>query len=285
MNSLDTRKDCPACGFLDAPKLKYHKAGYQILRCVRCGLGRTALDPGFDPATIYSQDYYQGNQADGYADYLGSERVLRREFHTVVEALLQLGRRDGNLFEIGCAYGFFLLEAQKHFTVRGIEVSTYAAVHCRSQGLDVTTGLLTDEVLGRYGPVDVVVMLDVIEHLTDPLEVLQLAQRNLRAGGHILITTGDWGSALSRLMGSSWRLMTPPQHLFFFSRRTMELILARAGFRIVQLSRPSRRVPLSLALFQLSRVLGLRPRTIDFLGRWAIPINLFDAMRVIAVKT
>src|SRR5262249_33661124 len=96
--------------------------------------------------------------------------------------------------------------------------------------------------------------------------------------------TGDWDSALSRLMGSAWRLMTPPQHLFFFSHRTLHAILSRAGFRVVHFSRPTKFVPLSLALFQLTRILDLPSRNVSFFGRWPVPINLFDAMRVIAVK-
>jgi 2-polyprenyl-3-methyl-5-hydroxy-6-metoxy-1,4-benzoquinol methylase len=138
--------------------------------------------------------------------------------------------------------------------------------------------------MAQRGPLDVVVMVEVIEHLRHPLEVLRIASRNLNSGGHILISTGDWHSALSRLMGSAWRLMTPPQHLFFFSPQTIDSILSRAGFRVVHFSRPAKFVPLSQAVFQLTRILGLPSRKASFLGRYPLPINLFDAMRVIAVK-
>jgi hypothetical protein len=116
------------------------------------------------------------------------------------------------------------------------------------------------------------------------LEVLRIANRNLNTGGHILISTGDWDSVFSRLMGSAWRLMTPPQHLFFFSHQTIHSILLRAGFRVVHFSRPTKFVPLSLVLFQFTRMMGLPSRTVSFLGRWPLPINLFDAMQVIAIK-
>src|SRR5262249_5895315 len=159
---------------------------------------------------------------------------------------------SGKLLEIGCAYGFFLLEAREYFDVHGIEISVEAAAHCQSQGLDVVSGIVTEERVAQHAPLDVVVLLDVIEHLTNPLEVLRMVHANLNVGGHIVITTGDWDSILSRLMGSAWRLMTPPQHVFFFSRRTMRATLSRAGFRVVQVSRPVKFVPLSLVLFQLA---------------------------------
>ena len=285
MQVINSYQDCPACGSLAKTKPIYRKLGYEIVRCSDCGLGRTKLNDQFDPATIYSSDYFEGNQTDGYADYLGSEAVLRREFRNVVKSLLRQGRTSGNLFEIGCAYGFFLMEARKYFDVHGCELAVDASAYCRTQGLDVVTGTVTEECLSQRGAFDVVVMLDVIEHLVEPLEVLRMASRSLNRGGHILISTGDWDSVLSRVMGSAWRLMTPPQHVFFFSYRTIHSILSRAGFRVVHFSRPAKLVPLSLAVFQLTRMLGLRSRPMPSLDAYCLPINLFDAMRVIAVKT
>ena len=221
MNIENSNRGCPACGCEVKPEPIYSKRGYQIQRCSTCGLGSTALDDDFDPGTIYSSDYFHGHQSDGYADYQGSALVLRREFRKVVNSLRCVGRTSGRLFEIGCAYGFFLLEAREYFNVHGIEVSEEAAAHCRSQGLDVETGMVTEQSLAQHRPLDVVVMLDVIEHLTCPFEVLRMVQKNLNKGGHVVISTGDWDSVLSRIMGSSWRLMTPPQHLFFFSRATI----------------------------------------------------------------
>ena len=47
--------------------------------------------------------------------------------------------------------------------------------------------------------------------------------------------------------------MTPPQHLFFFTPRSITLILEAAGLRVVELSHPWKRVPLSLFAYQLLR--------------------------------
>ena len=49
-----------------------------------CGLGRTETSR-FDPAAYYTEDYFSGRQSDGYADYLGAEPVLRREFARSVD--------------------------------------------------------------------------------------------------------------------------------------------------------------------------------------------------------
>jgi 2-polyprenyl-3-methyl-5-hydroxy-6-metoxy-1,4-benzoquinol methylase len=153
-----------------------------------CGLGRTQA-PVFDPAAYYTDGYFSGHHADGYADYLGAAPVLRREFARTVDFIRRY-RRSGNLLEVGCAYGFFLQEAKRYFTVRGIEVAADAAAYCRREGLAVVTG--TVDIVDRIGggPFDAIVLLDVIEHLPDPHAAITALAPALAPGGVIVLTTG-----------------------------------------------------------------------------------------------
>lgn len=276
-------KPCSACGSREEQRHVYEKWGYPICRCPDCGLGSTSAG-AFDPATLYSVEYFAGGQRDGYADYVGSEPILRKESRKVLRSLARAGCKSGSLLEIGCAFGFFLAEARNTFQVEGVEPCREAAAFCRSRGLTVTTGLANSETIESPRLVDAVVMLDVIEHLPDPLSVLKSANARLKPGGHLVITTGDWDSVLSRSMRSSWRLMTPPQHLFFFSKISLTAILGRAGFQMLEVARPSKLVPLSLICFQFARILGIKPARFPRLSRIALPVNLLDALRVISVK-
>ena len=277
-------KYCPVCGTETELSGCFRKWGYSIVQCSRCGLGSTLLKKDFNPLHIYSEDYFRGQVKDGYADYVGSEPILRRQFRTVVDHLKSTEHASGKLLEIGCAYGFFLMEAREHFQVYGIETNARAVEFCRARGLDVKCGTVSEQFLSEKGPFDVVVMLDVIEHVTDPHELLTFIHRHLAPGGLILITTGDWNSVVSHLMRSHWRLMTPPQHAFFFSNKTLPALLSRLGFKTVEVSHPWKLVPSSLVLFQLARMMGLKPKNIQFLSQVPLPVNLFDAMRVVAVR-
>ncbi len=277
-------RSCPACGRPTPQRVRFRKWGYDISRCDRCGLGAAVVPDGFDPSTIYSTEYFDGRQKDGYADYGGSEAVLRTEFHGLLRSMASWVPPGAKLLEIGCAYGFFLSEARVSYQVYGIEVSEHAAAFACSRGLDVACGVVSEDLLAGKGPFDVAVMLDVIEHLPRPDETIALLARHLRPGGRLLITTGDWNAALSRLTGPAWRLLTPPQHLFYFTETSLTALLARCGFSVERCTRPWKRVPLSLLLFQLGRMLRLRPKVVPILNRLSIPINLFDAMRLVAVK-
>jgi hypothetical protein len=78
--------------------------------------------------------------------------------------------------------------------------------------------------------------------------------------------------------------MTPPQHLSFFTAASMRAMLSRVGFDVVSLTHPSKKVPVSLIGYQLQRMVGLTPRRIPLLNRFSVPVNLWDAMRVVARK-
>jgi 2-polyprenyl-3-methyl-5-hydroxy-6-metoxy-1,4-benzoquinol methylase len=263
--------------------LAFEKNSCRIVRCPSCGFGRTWPAESFDPREFYQESYFQAGVADGYADYVGSEAILRLEFRHALADLLQLGVGRERLLEFGCAYGFFLDEAKPYFqNVHGIEISAAAAAACRARGLDVACGEVDGSTLN--GPYDVAVGLDVIEHVPDPFETLKAIGSHMRAGGVLVITTGDWSALLARVSGPSWRLMTPPQHQSFFSPTSMRLMFERAGLSMKSLTHPWKRVPLSLVAYQLQRLLGMTPQNIEFLSRFWVPINLWDAMRVVAVK-
>jgi len=269
---------CPACGRATVYKYLYNRNGCDILRCDECGLGR-AEAKAFDPTAYYTSGYFSGKLPDGYADYLGAEQVLRREFARTVD-FVRLSCPSGKLLEIGCAYGFFLKEAMRYFEVSGIELSDDAAAHCRQAGLNVLSGEADEANLERVGEMDVIVMLDVVEHLRDPYATLSACAKKLNPGGIIVLTTGDFGSSLARMAGPRWRLMTPPQHQWFLTAESIRRWSTHLDMKLERLDYPWKIVPLSLILFQLRRLVGFSFAKPDWIPI-GVPINLFDAMRIV----
>jgi SAM-dependent methyltransferase len=282
LQRTDATASCPACGRTAPQRFLYAKNACDIFRCEGCGLGRTEVT-NFDAAAYYTGGYFSGQHADGYADYLGAELVLRREFARMV-GFIRRYRDGGRLLDVGCAYGFFLQEAKPHFEVTGIELAEDAAAFCRRTGLNVVSGVADEATLRGLGPMDVIVLLDVIEHLPDPRATLRLCAEHLRPGGIVVLTTGDFASLYARLAGAHWRLMTPPQHLWFFTPDSMRRLARAAGLTTESLDHPWKLVPLSLIAFQLRRMLGLTSKSPTGASRIGLPVNLFDAMRVVLRK-
>jgi 2-polyprenyl-3-methyl-5-hydroxy-6-metoxy-1,4-benzoquinol methylase len=274
-------RSCPACAEASDHAFRFRVNGCDIWQCLTCRLAR-ADTADFDPATYYTGEYFSGNRRDGYADYLGTAPVLSREFESSVTFIRHFCDK-GKLLELGCAYGLFLKEAKPYFDVSGIELAEDAAQYARNSGLNVLSGSADERNFEKIGMVDVIVLFDVIEHLVDPQGALALCARYLRPGGIIVVTTGDFDSWLARIAGAHWRLMTPPQHLWYFTQSSMHRLATATGLSLEYADHPWKTVPLSLILFQLRRMLGLRvgPATQSRIG---FPLNLFDAMRLVFRK-
>lgn len=276
---------CNLCGNT-THRLLYMKKNFPIVRCTKCGLVSTVLPENFDTRTIYDETYFKGGQVDGYADYESSEKILKSEFKKVLNKLLSYfpDTKGKKLLEIGSAYGYFLDEAKNYFDCYGVEVSTDGVQQSVKRGLNVFEGVLDQNLLRKTGKVDAVVMLDVIEHLPDPSGTLKMIYEAMNPGGVILIVTGDHSSLLSRIMKDNWRLMTPPQHTFFFSNKTLPMMAESAGFKVLSVNAPWKIVPFGLPFYQVGRRTGIRIKALENINNFGIPVNLFDTVRVIARK-
>lgn len=261
----------------------FQKWGIDIAECSECHSAQASVPDGFDPRTLYSEEYFQGGRRDGYADYIAAESVMRREFRSAVKILRRSGCPAGKLLEIGCAYGYFLNEARPYFQSTGIEVSEAARQHASALGERVYPDLETPAVAAR-GPYDAIVMIDCIEHLVDPYATVRDATAMTAADASIMVVTGDWTSPLAKRTRDRWRLMTPPQHLHFFSREGLERLLQRCGYRVKSCQRPWRQVSAGLAAYQLSHRLGLDIPVPASLNRVPLPLKLYDGMRMIAQR-
>jgi SAM-dependent methyltransferase len=233
---VSAERPCDLCGST-RQALLYEVDGYPIVRCGDCGLvfvGRVVSDD--ELVALYDENYYEDPDAEGYGSYAAAEERKRHHDRTLLD---QLGRSasTGDLLEIGCAYGFFLDEARRRgWRVRGVEPSSHAAAQAsRLLGAPVPTTPLT-ALPAEPESQDAIAMWDVIEHLPNPRETLEVAAGWLRPGGVLALSTGDIGSSAARLHGADWSLMTPPWHQFYFSRRTLRRMLVQTGFEVVSLS-------------------------------------------------
>ena len=74
-------------------------------------------------------------------------------------------------------------------------------------------------------------LLDTIEHLGDPLDTITEVRRILKPGGRLILNTPDLGSASRRELGKDWAVLSPAEHLSYFTDQTLRWMLRRAGFR------------------------------------------------------
>jgi 2-polyprenyl-3-methyl-5-hydroxy-6-metoxy-1,4-benzoquinol methylase len=258
-----------------------------LVKCDACGFvsANMTLTDG-EVAELYDRGYFHG---DEYLDYVAEEESLRLNFRSRLRSLRHVvpDLLERDVFEIGCAYGFFLDEA-RHFTksVAGIDISQDAIAYGRDRfGLDIRQGdYLNRQLDKKYG---VIAMWDTVEHLQRPDLFIAKAKDDLQPGGILALTTGDIGSMNARLRGQKWRMIHPPTHLHYFSAGTIRMLLDRHGFDVVHLSHPGISRKLRSILYYVLVWRTQKTSLYNALSRWRvfdlpINVNMFDIMYVVA---
>ena len=208
-----------------------HRDG-TLVRCLACGL--VSVDPLPSPEAAlapYDAAYFQSET--GYRDYAGEEAVFRAEFRRRLRRMRSAGR-SGRLLDVGAATGAFLVAARAAgFDVAGIEPSPVAQA-ALARGLDVFHGPIE---AATFAPAsfDVVTIFDVLEHLVDPVDALTRMRGWLRPNGRLFIAVPDFGGWWARASGVRWPMVTPKEHLYYFTRRTLRSLLCATGFEVVSM--------------------------------------------------
>jgi len=277
--------DCAVCGATSLrPKLE--KDGIEILECRSCGLAFWVPDPDFRPESLYAADYFEGTgRGHGYGDYGSLEVALRANFSKRLgSAALRPGAR---LLDLGAAFGFGVSEAARAgFGAFGLELSRSAARRAAVAAPGAIVAANALRLPFGTASLEIVTLWDVLEHLPDPAAVLGEIARVLVPDGRLLLTTGDVGSLAARILGARWHLYTLPEHLFFFSRRSLRVLLEGAGFEIERMRAEFSVYPLGYVVERLRRTLLGRATAVPTWpgARLRVPLNLLDIVTVHAVK-
>ncbi len=258
-----------------------------LWECSHCGFVTAGLDLSeTDLRRIYGHDYFHG---DEYADYTEEADSLRLNFQRRLDTLgrFVVDAHSKSLFEIGCAYGFFLAIARTRFRhTAGIDISPEAVAHARNTlGVDARVADYLEYDLAATP--DVVCLWDTIEHLRAPHDFIAKAARDIAPGGILAITTGDIGSLNARLRGARWRMIHPPTHLHYFSKNSLRRLLERYGFEVLHVQHPGQSRTLRSILYITLALRAGRQNLFRIAERLpglgiSVTLNLFDIMYVIA---
>lgn len=223
----------------------------RVLRCGTCGMWWKALDAGTVAADAYGDAYGDADSAEEVAERYRLGEASRAMFRAALAPIERDADRDGDrrprLLDVGTGLGAMLEEAAAlGYRAEGIELCAPLVARARARGLAVRN--LPAEALAEEGEAesfDVVTMMDLIEHVPDPLAVLRAARRLLRPGGELVVYTPNHRAAvvllaraLARLgIGVPVREIFGGNHVAFFDDRTLPAALDRAGFTVRLLRR------------------------------------------------
>jgi SAM-dependent methyltransferase len=242
---------------------KFRASGDELLidRLVKCrDCGMRFINPRLRSDLILSS-YAEGEDPTYVSQIAARER-------TFAASLLEIERvlgRTGSLLDVGTAAGAFLGAASaRGWKAEGCEPNRWLAEWgSRHFGVRIRPGSVFEQ---NYAPgsFDVVTLWDVIEHTTNPRDVIEHCRSLLKPGGVLVVNYPDAGSWIARALGRRWLFLTSV-HLHYFDRRTMSRLLESTGFRVAVVRPHIQRLELDYVLSRgaaLSRGLSRVARAI-----------------------
>jgi len=282
-------KPCTICGGQNQ-KMIYDKL---LMKCIDCGFVTANLEIEFhDLLTIYSEKYFKG---EAYDDYLRDKDETQLNFKSRMASLEKIIPKEKlqKIFEIGCAYGFFgeLATTVWGAEYTGIDIAHEATEHAKTS---FNLNVFCEDYIRSFQHnlrFDTVFMWDVIEHLSDPMAVVEKISQEISKGGFIVIHTPDISSFLARIQGRKWRQISPPHHLHYFNKTSLTKLLEKNGFRLVDISYPAfsrslRFIFYSLFILKRKKCPFFIKKIYDIIPeKMSISVNTRDLMFVVAQKT
>ena len=177
---------------------------------------------------MYDEAYYTGKSEYKYID----ERITEKFDSYVWDARIKNIKKyvkSGKFLDVGSSFGGFLSRAKlAGFEVYGAEVSQYSSSYANSRGIYTYNGTYINNTFPNNN-FSVITLVEVIEHLENPIEVFEKLYSQLIPGGLLLIQTANFEGkqAISESKNYHYYL---PGHLFYYSKSNLESILKQRGF-------------------------------------------------------
>lgn len=268
---------------------EYHKVvsgpTVPIIVCAKCGLMRQGFSAGIPEDSFIS---FAGVKERFYRQRVDKEMIQVRDYLKIITKLEKFMPKKGHLLEIGCAMGMLLNEIRKRgWKVTGVEPEEWTCQIARNKyGLSVINMSFQEANLQKSS-FDVVLLLHVIEHLSNPAEGLSQIARIIGPGGFLVLETPRYDTLWFRLLKGRERSVIPG-HKYYFTRKTIQTMACKSGFEVVHLDSVGRTVTLDRLCFYLAKFLNSQHATkaltffsdTFFLNKVRLYINLRDMMRL-----
>jgi SAM-dependent methyltransferase len=234
---------CRACGGYQSSTFDVGLYTYGV-----CGVCNSAwLSPvPEETASLYGAGYFKGAMSDGYWAYSDDAVLHRSNAADRLRRAHNTTSKQPTLLDVGCAYGYGLDAGRDAgWRVIGVELSDHARAIAQGRGHQVVA---TISEVPSDCTADLVVFSQVLEHLPDPLAVLQHARKRMATDGLILIETWNRDSRLARVMGRRWQQVSPPSVVHLFTDKGLLALLGRAGFADAQVEPWTKRISAATVL-------------------------------------
>lgn len=231
------------------------KVFFSYVRCAGCGL-------------LYAPKFFTDEQLGMlYASLepnmnVVSDSAIDATQRGYFDAAAAAGSLEGGYLEIGPDVGHVTRHAARegafdHFWLFEPNQAVHAALAGACEGKPHTISThMTDLSAVPDGTVGLAVMVHVLDHLLDPVAMMEQLHTKLRPGGAVMIVTHDESSLLRKVMGAKW----PPfclQHPEIYNPQSIRRLVEKAGYSSSRVARSKNYFPLDFMIRQAATLARL----------------------------
>ena len=237
-------KDEPQC-LLCARSLRRIGAdftGKQILKCDECEYVLTPISTTEETIALYDDpEYFDGWGCNMEFDYERFEPSVHRQVQDYLDFIGSHAQGKG-LLDVGTGSGLLPhLARTRGYEVEGTDLSKHVSENVPPRaGFPIHQGTIEDINFTRQ--FDIITMLHVLEHTSNPLSTMKRCKELLPDGGYIVVVVPNYQSLDSRIKDvlSALRLKSRPykhlalgHHNYVFSVRSLEVLGEKSGLQVV----------------------------------------------------
>lgn len=205
---------------------------FDLFYCGACGVVFTHPIPLQETIGRYYQSEEYISHTDTRRGLIATlyHMVRKRSLRNKRKIVEGLSTEKGDLLDYGCGTGAFLRECfANDWSVFGVEPDQGARSIVGS-GIEVAPSLR------EVGPrtFDVITLWHVLEHVHNPIEVLEQFNSLLKPGGHLVIAVPNWKSLDAKLYGGAWAAYDVPRHLWHFDRPSLIKTVESRRFKFLR---------------------------------------------------
>ena len=227
------------CNFCQSKSTKnFKKHNHVFLKCSSCQTISMKQNPSQEQIINHYKNKIICGNYELVQRYKKQYNLIYKQFLEIIENHTDKVGKNLKLLDIGCFTGEFLFLAHEQgYDVTGYEIQD-DAVNLANQKLpgrihkiDLLNEILDNK---KHEKFDVITMLGLIEHVLQPVKLLNKIKFLLKEGGYLIIQTPNTGSLMSKIMGKYWPPISPVEHINLFSQSFLSDLLKKDQLKIVK---------------------------------------------------